>query len=157
MNIREQIGKMPIWKALVIIFLAFTFMAIIFEEIVLSKITHLFDKSITQFDKTFKEESNEVKNDYQSFDERQEYDKAESDINSMILTERHVDLSNQDYVCFYKKLNRELTKLYTLAYTKHHPSTHQYITDYINRNNKFMEEMAAKGAFDAKKCPSNIQ
>lgn len=56
MSIRESIGKMPVWKAMLGFLLILFFCIVGIEELFVSRIFNLLEKSITYFEKEKKQE-----------------------------------------------------------------------------------------------------
>lgn len=151
MSLRESIGKLPIWKAVMILLIIFFFMLVGIEEIFVSRIFSILERSIVHFEKVFKEEAKEVDSDYQKFNERQEYDSAVSALNSFEMFEHH-RTPRQEYFCGYKTINNKLEKFYDLAYVKRNEFVRTWITQQIVENKKMMDKAIDKGEFDPSKC-----
>lgn len=124
------------------------------EEIFVSRIFNILERSIINFEKVFKEESKEVDNDFQKFNERQEYDSAVSALNSFEMFELH-RTPRQAYLCGHKVINQKLEKFYDLAYVKRNEFVRNWITKQIVDNKKMLNQAIAKGEFDPVLCEDN--
>lgn len=71
MRIRENIGRLAVWKAAVILFLLISIFLMGIEELFVSRIFNLIDRSINHFERIFNEESNEIDQDFKQFNEQQ--------------------------------------------------------------------------------------
>ncbi len=150
MNIREKVLKLPVWKAGVIVFLMAMFISIGVEELFISKVFHILDKSLTHFDTVFKEESNEVDRDYRNFKEQQAYDSAESKVNELIFG--NPDFSHQGIACNAVKANKILSSMAEFATAKKHNYLRNRIDERINENKKRIDQYTQDKSFDPSKC-----
>ena len=72
MTIKEQIGKLPMWKAAIALFLVVIFLLAGIEEIVISRVFSFMDKTIASFEKEKKQEQSEWEKDEKA---RAEFDR----------------------------------------------------------------------------------
>lgn len=63
MTFRERIGKFPVWKAAIVSILIFVFLLAAIEEIFVSRVFSIMDKSILYFEREKKKESDEWEKD----------------------------------------------------------------------------------------------
>lgn len=150
MTIREKMLKLPVWKAGLIVLLIAMFISIGIEELFISKVFHILDKSITHFDKVFKEESNEVDRDYRDFKEQQAYDSAESKVNELIFG--NPDFSHQGIACNAVKANKILSSMTEFPAAKKHDYLRNRIDERINENKKIIDQYTQDKSFNPSKC-----
>jgi len=81
MSLREKIMKLPIWKAVILVFfIGFLFIAVL-EELFISKIFSVMNGMITRFEKTEKEEKKDwdaYEKSYEAFNKKSHDDFEES-------------------------------------------------------------------------------
>ncbi|HZW61774.1 MAG TPA: hypothetical protein VFF04_06135 [Candidatus Babeliales bacterium] len=90
MTLREKIGKLPVWKAAIVLILAFVFLLAAIEEIFVSRVFYFMDKTISYFEIEKKKEAEEWEKDektYAEFNKKwqqgfDELDKKLTDINN---------------------------------------------------------------------------
>ncbi len=153
MNLIENIKKMPLWKvALGVMLVAGTFVMLV-EHYMVSKAFSIMNHAVTQMEKTFKEDDQELLDDYKEFDERQVYDRAKSDLLSFeIAYSRRANEVKQPSYCEYVIKNQKIEKWYDFAYAKHHAWVHDAISNSIAWNKKMIEEGMKEDKFDPSQC-----
>lgn len=153
MKSREKIEKMPVWQAFLIVIMLVGFMIMMMEHYVINKAFSLMNHVVSKMEKTFKEDDQELLNDYKEFDERQAYDRAQSELISFDMKYGlHASEVKQPYYCEYVIKNKKIEKLYDLPYAKHHAWVHESISKSIAWNKKMIEEGSKKYKFDPTQC-----
>jgi hypothetical protein len=143
MNLNESIKKMPVWKVALCVMLVAGICVLLVEHYMVSKAFSIMNHAVSQMEKTFKEDDQELLDDYKEFDEREVYDRAYS---------RHASEVKQPSYCEYVIKNQKIEKWYDFPYAKHHAWVHDAISNAIAWNKKMIEEGMKEDTFDPSQC-----
>lgn len=155
MTLRKKIGQLSVWKAGVLILLTFSLLIFGIEEIFMSRVFNLLDRGITHFEMVFKDDAKDIDRDYENFNEREIYDKAQSEINREYI-EESVTETTQEYNCNIKKRINNLEKLLALPYAQNNKGAHDGTIKEIELNRKFLDKAIVKGNFDSSLCKDAV-
>jgi len=104
MTFREKIGKWPIWKAALVMLLILAFFFAALEEIFVSRVFYIMDKTISYFEKEKKKESEEWEKDEKSYAEfNKKWEQGFTDLNKK-LTAINNDTKQHHYCLEYLEI-----------------------------------------------------
>lgn len=151
MTMKEKILMLPAWKAGIIFLLMSMLILFALEEVFLSKIFNLFDRQITYFENTFKEEASEYDRDYQENQEREAYHEVESNILKLEF-EFVTDFTEQWDNCRRVKINKLRHQEFDLPYVKKDADTKERIIQEIKHDQTLIDDAIKNNRFDPSKC-----
>lgn len=151
MKIYEEIGELPLWKAVIVSIVVIGILSLAIEELFIGKIFSNLDKGITGFEKIANEEKNEIDRDYKAFDEKAAYDDAMYEINGMMLNQF---IGEPDYLrtCNLLQMQKKLEKLNILPFVKKNDYVQGFLASRINLIKSQIANDIAKHKFNPKQC-----